>query len=573
MAHIFISYAKKDTRQLAESLYRQLNDLDGITAWMDMSLEADASWAMQIQREIDRADYVVVLLSSDVMRPVTATQSRSFVLNEVDYARQDNTPILPVAVEKIKIPVQLAGIQFIDITRNPDNPEKIIRRIKKRFPRTAIAVQSVYSLTDDDTVIGIPEFASNNRQARNIPVIPEAILKNRQTRKSLSLMWILTLVLVTITLLIGLWALPSFFDVIDEPIQDDLPSNGNMSNASPLEIAGMTQTQEMANFQLTLDESSRLQVTSEIQTATAFAPTKAVQQLSTVDAILTQTRAANVTSTQTILNVTGTAYAPIQQALDGVLTTNDEWTPYIREFDGVEMALVPSGCFLMGNDPDAANGGDADGGRQCFNEPFWIDRYEVDNTQFTEFLNSNDNQDATGDEYLDSDTEDNRIHYVDDRWAVEPGYEDHPVIEITWFGALEYCNWRSGMLPTEAQWEYSARGVEGLTYPWGNEWNADNTVWNRSGSAATGSILPGSSWIGALDMSGNVWEWTSSPGNNYPFNTFNEDLNNRDIARVLRGGSWNYYDPDYLRSASRIYFNPDVTRLYWGVRCARSFEQ
>jgi len=133
MPHIFVSYAKKDTRPLAEKLYRELNSVPSLTAWMDMSLEADSSWAMQIQDEIDRADYVVVLLSSDVNRRATPTQRRSFVLNEIDYAQQDNKPILPVMVHQTKQPVQIAGVQFIDLTRTPDNPTRVVEHICKRF--------------------------------------------------------------------------------------------------------------------------------------------------------------------------------------------------------------------------------------------------------------------------------------------------------------------------------------------------------------------------------------------------------------------------------------------------------
>lgn len=158
---------------------------------------------------------------------------------------------------------------------------------------------------------------------------------------------------------------------------------------------------------------------------------------------------------------------PIQLALDGV-SSNDEWTPYNREFDGIEMALVPAGCFTMGNDPDGQyydNGwvtGIPDAGEQCFDAPFWIDRYEVTNAQFAQFLNANGNQSADGNEYLDSDDDDRRIHNVEGTWIADEGYEDHPAIEISWFGARDYCSWRDGVLPTEAQWEYVARGVDRL---------------------------------------------------------------------------------------------------------------
>ncbi|MBZ0278939.1 MAG: toll/interleukin-1 receptor domain-containing protein [Anaerolineae bacterium] len=133
MPHIFISYAKKDTRRLAEAIFESLQTIPDVTAWMDRSLEAGESWALQIQREIDRADYVIVLLSPNVNRLVTGKQRRSFVLNEIDYAQQDNKPIVPVLVQQTKMPVQLAGIQYIDLTARPDDPEPVIKQVCERF--------------------------------------------------------------------------------------------------------------------------------------------------------------------------------------------------------------------------------------------------------------------------------------------------------------------------------------------------------------------------------------------------------------------------------------------------------
>jgi len=131
--HVFISYAKKDTRDFATQVYNALNSSRGITAWMDTSLEAAESWALQIQQEIDRCDIVVVLLSPDVNRPVTPQQRRSFVLNEIDYAQSLNRPVIPVMVQPTKVPVQLAGIQYIDACQNPQaGLQRLIRDVTRR---------------------------------------------------------------------------------------------------------------------------------------------------------------------------------------------------------------------------------------------------------------------------------------------------------------------------------------------------------------------------------------------------------------------------------------------------------
>ncbi len=132
--HIFISYAKKDTRELALKLHEIFNSLPTVTAWMDDSLEYGASWAQQIANHIKRCDLFVVLISEDVNREETPTQDRSFVLTEIDYAKYEfRKPILPVLVQKTPLPIQLAGAQYIDFTRNQGaGLEKLVKEVCKR---------------------------------------------------------------------------------------------------------------------------------------------------------------------------------------------------------------------------------------------------------------------------------------------------------------------------------------------------------------------------------------------------------------------------------------------------------
>ncbi|MBC8100135.1 MAG: toll/interleukin-1 receptor domain-containing protein, partial [Armatimonadetes bacterium] len=133
MPHIFISYSKKDTRALALQLHDALEKIDGVTAWMDKELTPAISWAQEIQQEIDRADYVLVLLSPDVNRLETAQQDRSFVLNEVDYARQRRKIIVPVMAQTTFVPVQLAGIEYIDFSSSQEEGlRRLVSTISKR---------------------------------------------------------------------------------------------------------------------------------------------------------------------------------------------------------------------------------------------------------------------------------------------------------------------------------------------------------------------------------------------------------------------------------------------------------
>ena len=148
-----------------------------------------------------------------------------------------------------------------------------------------------------------------------------------------------------------------------------------------------------------------------------------------------------------------------------------------------------------------------------------------------------------------------------------------------WFEAVTHCESRGARLPTEAEWEYTARGPDGLVYPWGNDFEADNTVYaGNSGDlpAPVGSRPGGVSWVGAFDMSGNVWEWVSSIYTDYPYNAADgreKSLGNESSSvRALRGGGW-YNSTDDLRAANRYGLDIFGFTVNFGVfRCARSYE-
>ena len=143
------------------------------------------------------------------------------------------------------------------------------------------------------------------------------------------------------------------------------------------------------------------------------------------------------------------------------------------------MVLVPAGEFEMGNE-------DGDGDERpvhtVYLDAYYIDVYEVTNAQFAVFLNVKGNQSEGGETWLDDGA---RIHQSGDEWQDDAYYGDHPVVEVTWYGARAYCQWRGGDLPTEAQWEKAARGgLEGMDYPWGDEapvctLGAENGAQNR----------------------------------------------------------------------------------------------
>lgn len=246
------------------------------------------------------------------------------------------------------------------------------------------------------------------------------------------------------------------------------------------------------------------------------------------------------------------------------VTRSADWTPVVQDFDGVPMVQVPPGCFMMGMsdaeiDDLIQQYGDQDWirafgpqHRQCIDEPFWIDLTEVTQADFERLGGV-----AANNSYFDG--------------------QSRPVEQITWFEARDFCALRGARLPTEAEWEYVARGPDGLVYPWGDEFVSENAVWSENSNDQTanvGSRPSGASWVGALDMSGNAWEWVSSLYEPYPYSADDgreADTGDRtDVLRVLRGGSLGNGNAVNLRSAVRGWYYPDLWNRSFGFRCARS---
>jgi formylglycine-generating enzyme required for sulfatase activity len=206
---------------------------------------------------------------------------------------------------------------------------------------------------------------------------------------------------------------------------------------------------------------------------------------------------------------------------------------------------------------------------------FWIDQTEVTNAMFATFLNEHSNLLGNRLIALDINDEDTHIHLADGFWQADQGYEAHPVMEVTWYGAVAYCSWAGRRLPTEAEWEKAARGTDEHIYPWGNdEPSADmlNFDYDIGNTTIVGSYPKGASPYGALDMAGNVWEWAADwyvqtyYVNSPSANPLGPDSG---IFRVLRGGAWNYRDT-YARSIHRSIADPVVSHDFIGFRCVRS---
>jgi serine/threonine-protein kinase len=260
----------------------------------------------------------------------------------------------------------------------------------------------------------------------------------------------------------------------------------------------------------------------------------------------------------------------------------------INAVDGAEMVYVAAGDFLMGSE-DAEADDDEAPEHTVYLDDYWIYKYEVTNEQFADFLNEQGNEIEGGVTWLDADDEDVLIQQAGGEWAPESGYGDHPVVEVSSYGAQAYCEWAGGRLPTEAEWEKAARGSEGLTYPWGStgvtgnranfcdvncdyDWKVDSQDDGFSMTAPVGSFPDGASPYGALDMVGNVWEWVADwYDEDYYQNSPSQNPTGpaSGTYRILRGGSW-YDDERRLRASNRSRGDPDSSNNDLGFRCLSS---
>ena len=237
-----------------------------------------------------------------------------------------------------------------------------------------------------------------------------------------------------------------------------------------------------------------------------------------------------------------------------------------------EMADIKGGPFLMGSDTGPEDERPA---HTVAVRTFSIDRRPVTNGQFAQFLNAVGPVSPKGEKLFDFDDGDARIHKKGDRWSADSGFANHPVVEVSWFGARNYCLWAGKRLPTEAEWEKAARGTDGRKYPWGNEapdrTRAQfNVGWRET--APVGSFPNGASPYGVLDLAGNAWEWVSSAYLPYPYREGDgrESLNPQSV-RGTRGGGQDSPD-DQLTATYRgggLSRNPRSGHHNIGFRCAR----
>jgi len=318
-----------------------------------------------------------------------------------------------------------------------------------------------------------------------------------------------------------------------------------------------------------------------------------------------------------------------------------------------DMVLIPGGTFEMGDHFDEGYGEELPVHTVTV-DSFYMGKYETTNEQYCDYLNSAMSQGlitvtsgvvykaGSGTSYPYCDTHSanphTQIDYSDGVFSVRTKgstteMANHPIVEVSWFGSVAYCNWRSQedgyedcydlstwdcnfanngyRLPTEAEWEYAARGgLAGKRYPWGDSivtsqanysdsgdpYEAGGYPWTTSvgfydgqlrqkadfnwpGSQSSYQTSSGVNGYGLYDMTGNLWEWcndwSDQPDYDYYQNSPDENPKGpaSGAARVLRGGAWLHGTAHDCRVARRGHHPPPNRRIFIGFRIVLPFQE
>ncbi len=251
---------------------------------------------------------------------------------------------------------------------------------------------------------------------------------------------------------------------------------------------------------------------------------------------------------------------------------NKYWSVAIHK---AGMNYISGGAFVMGDSSKRSTSPV----RNVQLESFFLDRYEVNNRQFCEFLNAMGNQKEGGSYWLDEWFYSDIIH-EGDSFRVKTGRESYPVSQVSWYGAAAYAKWAEKRLPTEAEWEFAASNNGTTLYPWNDEWHDDYCNWGEKGEldgyefvAPVDSFEKGKNHYDCYNMVGNVFEWVAdwyAPYN--PTDTLNPQGPADGTLKVHRGGCYKY-SKDWQNRYARIGGRPSASYPCVGFRCAADVEK
>lgn len=528
---VFLSYASQD-KFLVRELSRRLVGEGWIDTWQDeKSLLPGQDWRAKIEEAVEDADVVIICLSNH------SVTKEGHVQKELRYAREialekpeDAIFLIPLRLEVCEVPRGLRFYQWVDYfgdikdssyralvaSLNLRYEQKLrteeAERLRKELQQREIAEKNSREKAEKARL----KAEEERQRIAKSKAEQEVAERVEQKRKEKELR-------------------EKSAREEKEGGQKSVPTKPQIGMKSvywfggfAVIVLGIVLFSSQNNLSQSVEPTP---VNTPSQIAATTIPTKSLDFVATLTPYPTETPAPTSTFTLTPL--------PVK----------------IIDIKNVPMALVSSGNFIMGSE---SGNNDAKHVHEVYLDDFYMDIYEVTNKFYEECVGEGVCSEPV---YWD--------------YYREKFYADHPVVYVTWTQADVYCKWRGASLPTEAQWEKAARGVDGRTYPWGEEIDCSKASFrscNKTDTDEVGSYESGKSPYGIYDMAGNVWEWTADwyEENYYQYSLLsNPSGPETGIYRVMRGGAWSY-QVDYLRSYNRRSGNVDGARNVIGFRCVRN---
>ncbi len=541
MTKIFISYRRSDTKKVAARISDHLVRTFGKkNVFLDVShdsIPGGSNWLNVLEEEVAASDVMLVIIGNDWIRIINERQNdeRDFVRREIEQALRlgDKLHIIPVLVDDAsapdehELPESIRKLSSFQVHPMPDDPyfddgiRKLVREIRRNSPRfTPLFALTLVALAVF-VFLGFALFAPDS--VRQNPIAALFANTTEETVSSLTD----TLETPTST------AVPTHTET-------PLPTDTSTATVTPTNTATDTVTPSATNTATDTPTITASASNTPTDTATV---TATASNTPTNTATITPSPTSTATSSSTPTATSTPTITPFPTAI-----VNDLWMPVVQSFadmHNMDMVLVPPGCFMMGSVSNDADPDEAPVHEQCIDAPFWIGRYEVTNDE-----------------------------YGSDGAFSAPR---RPRDSIEWVEANAFCLSIHGRLPTEIEWEFAARGPDSLIYPWGDDFEDDHVVYYRypntenirPGTELVGSAPGGVSWVGAYDMVGSLWEWTSSFYHPYPYDPeiAEEDETEHHTAR---GGDWHNTERR-VRTANRLEGIAPSGRNGMGFRCARDY--
>lgn len=516
---VFLCHSSNDKPTVRE-LYQKLRAEPWIEPWLDEEeLYPGQDWNMEIEKAVEAADAIIVCLSKgSITKEGYVQRELRSVLDFADYKPEGTLYIIPVRLEECEPPRRLRAWQYADYFEG--QRERAFQRLLISLKRRADALNLTAKEVEIKQIEEPAKQAAPEKAPKQItPDLAKHEFKKESKRETSAKPY---------TKLID----PSTLApkaITDSQLAKSAPNN----NIRWLGIGGIILFVLLCGgFGL-----NYLIQNLPISTATSEIPTS--------------TSALSLTATPQPTET------PIPAPVLDIGNTKD----------GMVLVYVPAGEFLMGSiDADTLANSDEKPQHTVTLDAFWIDQTEVTNAMYAKCVSDG----VCTDPLVKSS-------FTHPSYYRNVEFNNYPVIYVDWNKANAYCSWAERRLPTEAEWEKAARGTQALTYPWGNEppnSSLLNYNSNIGDTTEAGKYPAGSSIYGALDMAGNVLEWTADwySETYYQGSSSSNPLGpDSGQYRVLRGGS--LYDDNYpVRSSTRFagWGSPGDSNYGIGFRCARS---